>query len=307
MQRSIHFASWTGGLFYIAVLALTATSLLPAPIAIAEEIAPASILADAVLNGRALTRPDYLSLLVSFAPMDVALLVKGLDSHDARLRRVSALQLGEVKAEQVDANVVFALERAAFDPEEEVGEQAIASLIRLGQIAPAALLPLLGETKPLRDIEYESASSNDRRVVHVTAADIAATALYYGRDVDLDTFVGHYIAALKAESTRGPPPTLPGRDMDHLFRETVDGDTPNLAGQAHTSEVIPGSSAYYARALAAVLRRSPTTHVPFLIELLDSQYPALRQVAFDSASRTTVGNDALNARLATIVTGRTDC
>jgi hypothetical protein len=165
-------------------------------------------LAQAVESARPLTRSEYLSALATSEPFPSTLLTRALGSADPSTRRVAALQLGELRRQEVDDEVINALVRAVSDADSNVSDQAIVSIIRLGRTSPDALIPLVSQNSPLRASDYDYR----RRGFSLALSDIAIAGLYYGSDVNIGRLVDLYSSAIAAEDIyrdeRKPSETL---------------------------------------------------------------------------------------------------
>lgn len=259
------------------------------PVATAQNSdTPQSLLAETINDNRALTRTEYLGLLTGESSFDPGLLIRGLASFDANTRKLSALQLGDVEAAGLTAEGVRALVRAVRDSDEGVSDQAIASILRIGQVAPASLLPLVRETTPLRKFRYESDSANGYRRLDVTASDLAIAGLYYGADADLCELLGAYEAAVHDSKTKAGEGSEEG---------------PTLEDFVGFTKYEPGGPEYFARALSLLLEASPDAHAGMITEMLASSDPRLRSVGYGAAGLANIGRDAFTARLAAAVRG----
>ncbi|MHC2289863.1 HEAT repeat domain-containing protein [Bradyrhizobium barranii] len=279
--------SWSPPKYTFWVMAIVALSVLTAgdfSIAATERSA-AAILAEAVERDRALTRAEYLSALVSSRPIEPQLLVRAISGRHANIRRIAALQFGELDPAELNAQHINLLVEAVRDPDSGVAEQAITSLIRLGGKAPAMLLPLIRQTSPLRDFVYDSAGANSQRKLGITASDLAIAGLIYGSDVNLDALVQAYSDASRVEAG-----VADKRPEDRQSRSPLRGFS-----------VEPGTSAYYANALRALLRRSPDAHSELINRLFDSEDLRLREIAYESAALVISQKARITARLTTIV------
>jgi HEAT repeat protein len=265
-----------------SIAVLSAVGMPRAQLPTVDQGSAAAVFADAIKHDRALTRPEYLSFLITSQPYELPLLARAMGSRDARARRVAALQLGELKREQLNDEVINLLVQGVRDPDSGVSNLAVASIIRLGGIKPELLLRLIRETMPLRDLEYESEAHNAGRTLGITASDLAIAGLYYGSDVNLDVFLDAYSNAVQKEA-QNPKPSKPSE-----------------AGPLEPSSDDPGSSAYFANALWMLLAQSPERHTDTITRLFDSQYPGLRIIAYKAAPGV-IAPEVLTDRLAAAV------
>jgi hypothetical protein len=225
-----------------------------------------AILAEAIETNRPLTRAETLSLLVGEKSFGPALLLKALASSDVNTRKVAALQIGELRPEALNPEIIALLVSTTRDTDPGIAKQAMASIIRIGRSAPDNLLSLIRNTVPLRDLD-------------ITPSDLAITGLYYGGEVKLDELVSAYVDAMRNEAKTKK----------------------NLKRPHDRESVEPGSSDYFARALSALLPRSPVVNHDLILRLLHSADPRLRQVAYDAAGAVKIDDEKLILQLASVV------
>ena len=91
-------------------------------------------------------------------------------------------------------------------------KQAIASLMRIGRVAPDVLLAFVTDKTPLREFTYYSVEANSERTVKITVSDLRITGLYDADGMKLNGIVSAYRDARRKEpksrlriTRRGPP------------------------------------------------------------------------------------------------------
>jgi hypothetical protein len=212
----------------------------------------------------------FASRLVASRAVPRAALIALARDPDPVNRQCAMLQLAEGNppaAAELDAIV-----RGLADTDERVRLQAIAGLMRLGELATPHLIKALADQSPIGETTYESKAMNGTRALPLQVSDVAFAALAYGRAVDTT-------AVLQAYATRPPDPAArtpqPPRDPRDIL--------------ARRSTTRPP----YGSRLLRVLARGPIAMTPGLVESLASEDRALAEVAAERIGR--FGVDAIAA------------
>jgi HEAT repeat protein len=262
--------------------------------AIAQDTrSPASVLTEAVEKAKPLTRGEFLSLLVTESPFDAGLLMRGLGSGDPLARKLAAVQLGEIGPDRINSQVMAALINGVRDSDEGVAKQAIASIIRIGRVAPDVLLSFVADKTPLREFTYDSVEANSERTLKITVSDLAITGLYYADGVKLNGIVSAYRDARRKE------PKIAA--TDHAKGSTRRASRLRLFTEG--TPVGPGTSDYFAHALSALLTRSPNINLQLILGLLGDEDTRLRKIAYSAAGMVTLDRAKVISRLKSIVRG----
>ena len=133
---------------------------------------------------------NYPSLVSDTIDYSLSQLIDFTKSKNERLRQFAVMQLAEQKDinDQIKSLIIKAFE----DISSKVRFQAVASLIRLGSAATKMLLRELSNNKQIGKYKYFSAAYNGQRYIKIAPADLAFTALRYGRSADVDALLNAY-------------------------------------------------------------------------------------------------------------------
>ncbi|MBO0932538.1 HEAT repeat domain-containing protein [Fibrella aquatilis] len=116
-----------------------------------------------------------------------------LKNKDPQIRQSVALKLSELEKPSVVA--IKAIVNLLADSSERVRFQALAGLMRLGELATDELSKTLSDTTLVGKFSYHSEAYNGGRYLNISNSDLAYAALSYAKTTDVDVLLSRYNTA----------------------------------------------------------------------------------------------------------------